>query len=315
MAVAQLWENESLDLDDRVGRHIPEFARNGKEAITLRHLLTHTAGLRRLGLPWPEGSWEEVIEWICQLRLESGWVPGERAQYNRAITWFVLGEIVQRVSGIPYWEYLRKRVLEPMDMQETWVGLPGSQYSSLSSRIAPLFDTSRPQAQPQDFTDREMLTNPSPGRSAIGPIRQLGRFYEVMLGGGLEPKPAAQARSPAKRPETKKALLRRQTIEAMTACHRVGLEDRTFRSKLDWGLGLIIDSKHYGNHPVPYGYGRFASRRTFGHSGYQSSAGFADPLHGLVVALIFNGTPGAEAHETRLNAVLDTLYLDLGLGA
>src|SRR4051794_1428427 len=42
VAIAQLWERGNLALDNRVGAHIPEFARGGKEAITIRHLLTHT---------------------------------------------------------------------------------------------------------------------------------------------------------------------------------------------------------------------------------------------------------------------------------
>src|SRR5688500_4809953 len=44
IAIAQLWERGLLDLDDRVARHIPEFGTKGKEAITVRHILTHTAG-------------------------------------------------------------------------------------------------------------------------------------------------------------------------------------------------------------------------------------------------------------------------------
>jgi CubicO group peptidase (beta-lactamase class C family) len=64
---------------------------------------------------------------------------------------------------------------------------------------------------------------------------------------------------------------------------------------------------------VPYGYGHHASPRTFGHSGYRSSTGFGDPVHGLAVALAFNGTPSDEAHERRIRAVLDGVYEDLGL--
>src|SRR5262245_3009030 len=46
VAIAQQWERGNLELDDRVAAHIPEFARGGKEAITIRHLLTHTGGFR-----------------------------------------------------------------------------------------------------------------------------------------------------------------------------------------------------------------------------------------------------------------------------
>src|SRR5262249_60304400 len=58
VAIAQLWERGLLELDDPVALHIPEFAANGKEGITLRHLLTHTGGIRMLDTGWPHRSWE-----------------------------------------------------------------------------------------------------------------------------------------------------------------------------------------------------------------------------------------------------------------
>ena len=63
----------------------------------------------------------------------------------------------------------------------------------------------------------------------------------------------------------------------------------------------------------PYGYGRHASRRTFGHSGFQSSTGFADPEHGLVVAAVVNGNPGEPAHTERFRDLTEAIYEDLGL--
>ena len=72
-----------------------------------------------------------------------------------------------------------------------------------------------------------------------------------------------------------------QTVEAFTSPHRIGMLDVTFKHVLDWGLGFIVNSNQYGAETVPYGYGHHASPRTFGHSGYRSSTGFADPEHGL----------------------------------
>ena len=82
---------------------------------------------------------------------------------------------------------------------------------------------------------------------------------------------------------------------------------------MDWGLGLIPDSKQYGD-DVPYAYGRLCSRRTFGHSGYRSSTAFADPEHGLAVALAFNGLPADADHEARIRAVVEGIYGDSGAG-
>src|SRR5262245_39433433 len=64
VALLQLWERGLFELDDPVARHIPEFAAHGKERITVRHLLLHTGGIRRLDLGWPERSWEEILATI-----------------------------------------------------------------------------------------------------------------------------------------------------------------------------------------------------------------------------------------------------------
>jgi CubicO group peptidase (beta-lactamase class C family) len=87
--------------------------------------------------------------------------------------------------------------------------------------------------------------------------------------------------------------------------------DETFRHAMDWGLGLIIDSKQYGADTVPYGYGDAASSATFGHSGSQSSVAFADPQSGLVVAIVLAGMPGERPHQRRLRAILAALEQDL----
>lgn len=56
-AIAQQVELGNLDWDDPVVEYIPEFAPNGKEVITLRHLLTHTCGFRFVDTGWPEQEW------------------------------------------------------------------------------------------------------------------------------------------------------------------------------------------------------------------------------------------------------------------
>src|SRR5688572_6616331 len=99
VAIGQLWERGLLDLDDRVARHIPEFAQNGKDAVTIRHLLTHTAGFRGIAGDWERRPWEQIIAAVCDARLEPGWVPGEKAGYHVATSWYVLAEIVRRLDG------------------------------------------------------------------------------------------------------------------------------------------------------------------------------------------------------------------------
>jgi CubicO group peptidase (beta-lactamase class C family) len=99
----------------------------------------------------------------------------------------------------------------------------------------------------------------------------------------------------------------------MTSRQRAGVFDDTFQHVLDWGFGFCINSNRHGRETVPYGYGRFCSEETFGHSGAQSSCAFADPAHNLVVAWAFNGMPGERRHQLRARDLNSAIYQDLDL--
>lgn len=298
VAVAQLWERQRLEVDDPVARHLPEFAVHGKEGITLRHLLTHTAGIRMLDVGWPAKSWSEIVAGICASRPEPRWTPGAKAGYHLASSWFLLGEIVRRLDGRPIERYLREEICEPLGMTDSWVGMPEERFAAYGQALAPAWDTGREPPVLHPWHDRLHVDRPSPAAGGRGPIGELLPFYEMLLGGGRR----AQQR-----------LLAAPTVDALTSRQRVGLFDHTFRSVLDWGLGFVLNSRHYGDPTAPYGYGEHASLRAFGHSGYRSTVAFADPEHGLAVALAVNGTPSDEAHRARFDAILTALYEDLEL--
>lgn len=297
VAIGQLWEQGRLDLDDPIAVHVPEFAAGGKEAITLRHALTHTGGFRMLDVGYPRLTWEETIAKICAARREPRWVPGAKAGYHQASSWFILGEVMRRLSGRPFERYAREEIFVPLAMTDSWIGMPAETYAAEKNRLAACWDTSGEAPARLPWDDELNATRCSPAGGGRGPMVDLARFYEMLLGRGrLGDVP----------------ILRPQTVEALTARHRVGMYDHTFKHVMDWGLGFIPDSKQYGD-DVPYAYGGLCSRRTFGHSGYRSSTAFADPEHGLAVALAFNGLPADAAHESRIRAVVEGVYEDLGL--
>jgi CubicO group peptidase (beta-lactamase class C family) len=124
-------------------------------------------------------------------------------------------------------------------------------------------------------------------------MRELGKFYETLLAGGG-------------------ALLRPETVQSLITRQRTGMLDETFQFTMNWGLGFIINSNRDGIQ-MAYGYGRYASGEAFGHSGNQVSCGFADPVHGLVVAWVCNGMPGERSHQKRQRALNNAIYEDLGL--
>lgn len=309
VAFALLWQDGRADLDDPVASYVPEFAQNGKGDITLRHVLTHTGGIRMLSVGWPEASWDEIIATICRAKPEPRWPLGEKAGYHMASSWFLLGEVISRIAGEPFSSFVRRRVFEPLGMDDSWIGMPERRFAGYGDRIGHMWSTEAVAEGKADapiarsWHSKRHVVGCSPGGNGYGPFRELGLFYEMLLRRGVT--------------RSGERLLTPQTVEAMTTPQRVGLLDQTFRHKLDWGLGFIVDSKHYqedGDHSlIPYGYGRHASRRTFGHSGFQSSCAFADPKYDLVVCILTNGNPGEPRHTERFRDLTEAVYEDLSL--
>ena len=292
-AMGQLVERDRLSWDMRVSEVIPEFAQNGKEAVTVRHLLTHTAGLRNLD-SGTSADTEEKLAWICAQPLEPNWVPGERAGYHIKGSWHLLGEIVRRTSGTTIDNYLRKELFQPLGMNASSLALSKAETVELRDRIAFVYDTTDGRPQPKEgWNSLEGLTRCRPGGSARGPVRELARFYDALLKGGEN-------------------VLRPETVKVMTRRQRAGLFDETFQFQMDWGFGFMINSNRDG-FQMPYGFGRYASRDTFGHSGNQASCGFADPKHQLAVAWACNGMPGERKHQARQRAINNAIYEDLGI--
>src|ERR671932_1313401 len=124
-AAALLWQRGLFDLDDPVCRHLPEFAEHGKEAVTIRHLLTHSGGLR--DLPREGRSWQDFADAVCRAPLLEGWVPGKRFAYNSVGMW-AIAALVVRLSGRPFWRFVREELFAPLDITDSWIGMPADTY-------------------------------------------------------------------------------------------------------------------------------------------------------------------------------------------
>lgn len=327
LAFAHLWEKGLLNPDQTVTEIIPEFRGEGREAITFLHLLTHTSGLAGMPPGWdlvrPFPAWGEILEILYRMPAKAAGPGGTsllRAAYDPSASWFLLAEAVQRTAGEPFPAWAAREIGGPLgwsavrleENAETWAE------NEAAGRHAPLWNTALPprsgSAVPRTPADEAGRASPVevppaafdagggrfwpflPGRSARGRLRELGRLYLELgriLRGHSSP------------------LLARETLEALIAPRRVGLFDATLQHPVDFGLGFILDSKHYGSETVPYGFGNRASPLTFGHGGQQSSMAFYDPQSALSIAVAFNGAPGEPRHQQRMRAFLTALYDDI----
>jgi len=290
VAIAILVERGYLSFDDAVAAHIHEFAANGKETITIRHVLHHTAGIRWVQQDWPHTTWAEMITRLCAMKIEPGWTPGEKAGYHVFTSWYLLGEIIQRQTGKTYNDFVRDEIFLPLGMHDCFFQMTPQQFDTYQPRLGELQRTDDARLKYAHFDSREAALNCRPASSCRGPIAQLGRFYEMLLRGG-------------------DAILSPTMVNTLTERSRAGMFDHTFRANIDWALGFIVNS---GDN-VPYHFGPYASRETFGHGGSQSSVGMCDPARKLVIAAVFNGAPGEAKHQQRLHDFLKALYEDLGV--
>lgn len=326
LAIALLCERGMLELDAPVCRWLPEFGSHGKSKVTLRHLLTHTGGFRQAdrfdptlpgrthrvtaahSRPMDAGSHEpspaeqvrRLVERICGVSLEPGWIPGRKAGYHLAGSWYILGALVERVDGRSVDRFVREELLLPCGMDHAWLAMSPEQGLAQGDLMGVMQQTRMkpPQACGVEGTPASWSVC-RPGSSSRGPIRELGRLYEVLLGQGVAPSGVR--------------LLGEATVREFTGRQRQGMYDHTFQCAVDWGLGFVLNTPMPHGVVMPYGYGSHASPDTYGHSGSQSSCAFADPAHALVVAWVLNGMPGELGHQRRAWDVNTALYEDLGL--
>lgn len=302
VAIGQLWERGKLALDDRVTAFIPEFA-GGKERATIRHLLTHRGGFPTAGngTAYRPDDWEERVAEICAAPAE--WEPGTAAGYHGTSGHLILGEIVRRIDGRPVERYMREEILDPLGMRDSHLGIPAELVPALRDRVSHVRIKFKVPDDPagaammnlERTNEDERLSWVSPGASGRGPAHDLGKLYEALIGGG-------------ERQGVR--ILGVQTVEAITACHRRGMVDRTFEAgsmpphpkwgyEVPWGLSVMLD----GNVDV----GGACSPRVFGHSGALSSVGFGDPETGLACAIITNGLIPLDQNAVRLGAAADAV--------
>jgi CubicO group peptidase (beta-lactamase class C family) len=258
VAACQLWEQGRVDIDAPVVKYVPEFGANGKEGVTLRHLLTHTAGFAFD----PPGStmrpvpWDEVERLVCDASLMQGWTPGVAFRYSGWLGYATLGVVVSRVDGRPFSQYVREEVFDPLGMQDCWLGVDATELDEVSSRMASLYDTSGPQPVALvggGLYQSRHLEACYPALGGVGPVRQLARLWESLrraVGGG------------------KRSVVRAGTAKQMVQ-QGIG----------HYGLGVMVSPGYFGDWcPM-----------AFGHDGMRTTQAFADPDHDVVVVAAVNG--------------------------
>ena len=273
-----------LHVDDPVCEYLPEFGRYGKETITIRHLLTHRAGVPN---PPPESmnidllaEPERIVDLLCHQ--VPSWRPGTRMGYHAVTTGFLFAEIVQRVTGRDIRTWLREEIADPLGCRFLGFGvdeadLPLVARSAFTGLppvppISWLFERAlgKDLLEVIEFlNDPRFLTSIFPSANVIANADELCRFYELLrLGGQFEGQ----------------RLLKRRTIQRAVAEQSWMEPDFTLLLPFRYSMGFMLG----GEYMSLYG---LNAHQAFGHIGLTNVLGWADPERDLSVALLCSGRP------------------------
>lgn len=279
-ATMLLVERGKLRLDQPVMSVVPEFRTRHKDKITVRHLLTHTSGLPDM-LPENEQLREQHAEldvfirhiYDCELAFE----PGTNVQYQSCGI-AMLGEIVERIEGMPLREFMRREIFEPLGMQDTALGAR----SEMTPRIARVNIPDFQHGTNWHWNTEYWWTFGAPWGGMFSTVRDITIFCQMFLNGGTYG--GRQILSPA-------------TVRAMTTNQLLAMPKLSSDAKARhaWGLGWSLGP----------GNGELSSPKVFGHGGATGTVVWADPEWDLICAL-FTTQPGAPRVGIS-NAVLGSL--------
>lgn len=316
-----------INYDARVAHYWPAFAQAGKADITVRQVLSHQSGLYHIRQMVDAA--DRMLDWDYMVhaieRAEPVHPPGEKTGYHGLTFGFLVGEIVQRVTGRPFSELVREVIAEPLGLDGLFIGAPVEQMGRAAQLMWPrLGPFANGELGVSRFSGRELadvLDTPSRVlRSALGLVgveldlqslldalapRGISHFdfnAEATLRAAI---PAANglftARSLAR---MYAALAGGGTLDGVRLLSPATLMAATARQPHPAGRVVIPFDMQWrlGYHAVLTTRG--IPRHGFGHYGFGGSGAWADPRRRLAVAFIVNsgmGSPFGDLRTARIS--------------
>jgi CubicO group peptidase (beta-lactamase class C family) len=312
-ALHLLADRGQIEYDAPVAEYWPRFAQAGKERITVRHVLTHSAGLHRMRTLVDRA--HRMLDWEYMVgaleRAVPAYEPGSRHGYHALTYGWLAGELVRRVSGQPIARFVDRELAQPLALDGLYIGCPPDE----RGRVAPLAPMAAPLGRRLGLRPGAVMGGPA-GRvpALLGLPVSPRRFVNALLPRGIEDVlwgaevmdaeiPAANgfftARSLAKVYAMLAGggqaggvrLLSPQTVRQLAVVHARG-PDLVLVLPMGWRLGY---------------HSAFTTRGTvrggFGHFGFGGSGGWADPQRDLALAMVCNRGGGTPIGDARLAAL------------
>lgn len=282
-------ERGRFGLDDPVAAYWPGFGRNGKDAITVRQVMSHRAGIPDGPALPPEQLHDHAQVRAAIESLQPEWLPGTQNGYHAHTIGWVLQELVRAWEGQPLEGLLRSEILEPLGIEDLHLGLPRSEYGRMARMtVEDSVRASMPRrAAMSDFINSyEGVRLPIASVMGVSTARALASLMSMVALGGaaggnrfLQPGTLAEASVPTNAP---------------------GYRDLRLGHPIRWGLGFIV-----GSTPDIYGSGE--RPRRLGHAGGGANVAWADPDSGVAVAFLCNRMLGRDESWVRCRIISDAV--------
>ena len=282
-----LADRGELDIDAPVVRYWPEFGQHGKEAIPVRWLLSHQAGLVAVDPQLEDGAgldWETMIGALEDTTPQ--WEPGTKNGYHMVTFGWLVGEVVRRISGAPsLGAFFRDEVAEPLGV-DFFIGTPAAEDARIAEIIQPRppqqSDDDAPEPPPMmnvELTRRSLI--PASARVAAPPNSREWRAAEI---------PGANGHGNARALATiYGALGNAGTVDGVSLLSsdaidrareiQVDSQDEVLVMRTRRSLGFMHGVEELGDR---------RGRAAFGHGGAGGSSGWADPEHGIGMGYTMN---------------------------
>lgn len=291
-----LQEEGLINVSDPVAFYAPEFARKGKDNITIHQILAHRGGIP--GLPKNvdiEVLWDEDQTWELLCDAEPIVTDGSKLAYHAITGGFVLERVIRKVTGDNINAYITKKIREPMGMKYFSYGIEPQYRDDLAATYAtgprpgPLMGAFIKRALGTDIVSLEQVCNDPRFQEAIipagnlaGTAEEASRFFQMMLNGGKW---------------GRRRICSERTVARAVQEFGNRTLDRTLFIPMRFSAGLMLGDE-------PFGVWGPNTRQAFGHVGLINKFAWADPQRDLSAAVLTSGIPVIAHHIPALLNVM-----------